>query len=323
MEQLIDNSDEMTLILTNKNNNQYICEFEVNFQKTIHLSQPSEIGIQEISLPSNLKVNKFFRDYNFKMTILWDKSFESSEIYDEFKSDETENFDLEEIYEKTCVLESSKRFVERGLAMTISGDFDMYDTNFYLINDYFKKRFPSHDLTSRNQFEYIPPKLIFQDDKHYKNQVGEINVKGGQTNSSKKSRVAYIFLNFEFELHKILGFDPNLFPNVKIKDNKPIQLDNGLATNIANIDSFDVVYVYTNIVRETYVGPQKVNILKVFAQTQSRTAQNYYQFENVFFVPIRIDEINSIKIAICDSNGQIPTYQKGEITITLLIRPSA
>ncbi len=80
--------------------------------------------------------------------------------------------------------------------------------------------------------------------------------------------------------------------------------------------------MYSDIVKETYVGNTKSNILRVFPVNKlDKNKIISYNFEHLFYIPLRVNEIISIKISIRDSLSNIIIYDEGDISLTLIFRP--
>ena len=85
----------------------------------------------------------------------------------------------------------------------------------------------------------------------------------------------------------------------------------------------DIYYLYLDIIRESFIGDQKSNILRIFTHNKNSTDENVtYKFENNLFIPLRVEEIISIKLSIRNNRGELLGYDVGEICVTLLFRPS-
>jgi len=80
----------------------------------------------------------------------------------------------------------------------------------------------------------------------------------------------------------------------------------------------DIIFIYCNIVKHSYVGNTKSNILRVFKRLNK---SGQYNFQNLLYVPLRIEEINSIKISCRDNLGDVIKFKDGNISLTLLFRP--
>ena len=46
-----------------------------------------------------------------------------------------------------------------------------------------------------------------------------------------------------------------------------------------------------------------------------------YKFKNLLFLPIKFSEINAIEFLITDKFGKVMKYDKGHISLILVIRP--
>lgn len=99
------------------------------------------------------------------------------------------------------------------------------------------------------------------------------------------------------------------------------QKNEGLAKYQPNFDKVDNYFVYSDIIEESQIGNVKANLLRVVSKENSFFEDvNIYTFNNLMFVPLRINEINSIKISITDNFGQIINYKNGYIYLKLLFR---
>lgn len=322
------------------------CEFETTLSDTLNLTE-YECALVDLNLPNNLKIDKFFVERSIYFHLEWVKKID----YDLFvKDEEPENFDTETNQNfVSTVIElkigpNIKNLDELRSAIAEATSWDKLQSN---IERFYKSRFANAILEKGENLFY--PEILF-DNGFFRNKIGEIRFTGlpitevpsnipqpvdtdnlGKLYLSKtaeffKTRAAFIFFTFDEELHQIMGYDYNVYPNIRIieEDNqtKYIQTNSGWAQNKCEIDWFNLIYIYTNIVRESYCGNVKANILKVFARKSDQQKDIiHYQFPNLLFVPLRVNEIRTIKIKICDNFGQVPTYSKGMISMTLLLRP--
>ena len=82
------------------------------------------------------------------------------------------------------------------------------------------------------------------------------------------------------------------------------------------------IYIYTDIVKGTHCGNVKANILRVLLTTLLTDEELVdYSFDNLMFIPLRIQEIHSIKISCADSTCITPNYDKVYISLSLMFRP--
>ena len=71
------------------------------------------------------------------------------------------------------------------------------------------------------------------------------------------------------------------------------------------------------------MNDQKVNILQTFL-SEKKVSDNdirSIEFENLIYIPLRIDEITSISIQLRDMKGALIYYDKGALNCVLIIRP--
>ena len=156
-------------------------------------------------------------------------------------------------------------------------------------------------------------------------------------------RAAIFWINFNKDLHDLLGISEENFPIVKtIKEPSaadvfsfsnmaPVKWDFKYKekydykvviptrTTITEKKSYpDVIYIYTDIVKDSLVGSQKVNILKIVSLAKNKT---FYMFSNVNFIPLRVENIDSITVSLRNHLGESIYFDEGFISLTLLIRP--
>jgi hypothetical protein len=84
----------------------------------------------------------------------------------------------------------------------------------------------------------------------------------------------------------------------------------------------EIVYVYCNIIIDSYMNNQKVNVLQMFSP-RYQTEEKFFSidFKNLIYIPVRYDEIHSITIEIRDRFGNILHYDSGGISAVLKLRP--
>jgi len=143
---------------------------------------------------------------------------------------------------------------------------------------------------------------------------------------------AIIFLNFNPKLHGLLGFETDKFPQMQFDKNKKdtdyISYGDGDSKNEApnhpnlNYLNVDFIFVYCDIIKESYIENTKTNILKIFAKKNNINNNiTTYQFDSSLHIPLRVEEIHSIKLSLRNSLGEKLYYKSGHILATLLFRP--
>ena len=340
-------NQETYIILDNKSSDEKQCEFEVTFPNTIYLNGAYECALIQTTLPNNLYINKFPKKYKIYLNMVWVKSFKYSQF-----EENAYPFDKEtsQDYLKSKIIEleigpnilGHKKFI-REFEKVVKNQ-----KTFDEINDFYKKRFSGANITQN--LTLIWPQISYQNGK-FKNKQGGVRFTGilkdiynrefkapkytSRNNLDfykdfkkefHKHKIMFLYLTFNEELHEKLGFDPNFYPNIKlieVADNNSLQqLNEGSAKYKVDLDWFDPIYMYCDIVSETYCGNVKANILKIFQRYSMKESEVVdYSFDNLMFIRLRVNEIHSIKISCADSTGEIPTFENGFISLSLLLRP--
>jgi len=131
-----------------------------------------------------------------------------------------------------------------------------------------------------------------------------------------KSEVNVIYWDFDDYLLQMLGFKPNqLMLSAKIKAKYPIDIYGSIHT----------LYIYSNIVKSSYVGGNKAQLLRIVAlENPSKNivgSMKCATFNPIMYFPLRQRRFNSIEIQIRDSTGKLINFQSGKVILTLMFRP--
>ncbi len=194
------------------------------------------------------------------------------------------------------------------------------------INEWAKKefefKFRIEDNGLPSTFEPIKKLTLTLDktDLRIKFSIGKIRLKD---KNGKLLNIAKYYPEFPENTHELLGFNPGSYPVVKnINDGKEIEDYDEFAENSPinlDIDSF---YVYSDIIKESYINDTKVNILRIFQRDKKTNDEVIsYSFDEKLFIPLRVKEITSIKISIRNVSADELFFTRGGIRCTLLIRP--
>ena len=159
--------------------------------------------------------------------------------------------------------------------------------------------------------------------------VGKIYIgvkdKNSLDTSDKKTVIAAIYyMNYNKPLHEFFGFDIEKYPNILFDSNskQAIPQEEFAERYIEPMHDINVFHVYSDIIKESYIGNVKANILRIFPRNKLCKDETLtYYFDKNMFIPLRVDEINSIKISIRNNLADVMKYKKGNISATLLIRP--
>ena len=301
------------IILNNKNSRPKNGEFEIHFKKTIELKEPMKCALSEIIIPKEAFTNQFGIDRSLELILVFDEEYKKKNVI--LVENENKSFNCLPFYKKHFKIKSGK-YDLNSLSESLK-KINQEARSF--IFEIFKLRFPKFDENLELNKKLINfPKLLKKDSK-FRNRDGNINL---QTVKGELVRTAVFYFNLDEDLHQILGFSIQNYPSIKFENNTIIKKNYGYGDLEPNFNKFDNFFIYSDIVTETHLGNIKSNILKILPRNKtSEESQIIYSIKNLLYVPLRINEINSIKISIRDNLGQIIEYNDGEITLTLVFQP--
>ena len=322
--------DFQTIILSEDKKDK-ICDFRVNFSKPLIFQEESEVGLLEITVPDSIKTNPFALERKLTLNLIWIKHWFKNQDYEDKTFLKT--YQTDRNFDESCLI---KEYISTPQQFFTVDDFKKWFRNELSnvidqkIKIMFKKRFDKYDFQqgipeTETDVKIILPELI-SNNNIFENKPGWISVKNAELPNEPMNPIAYLFINFDPELHSMLGFDSNDFPifqPIEFQDKFSTPIEEKKAKfEVKEFGKFDNIFVYSDIVGETYVGNIKANILRIFARNYSYCTNVTYAFYNIIFIPLRIKEINSIRIQICDSFGQIASYDRGHINLVLIIKSS-
>jgi hypothetical protein len=138
---------------------------------------------------------------------------------------------------------------------------------------------------------------------------------------TEKQHQTFGFNNKNFPLYNYstLQFDySNLFYPINDYENL---LRKQIAPNKPKLEETNsTFFIYCNIIKESHIGNQKVNILRVFPREKSDQHNVSYVFHSLLYIPVRVQSINSITISVRNEMGNIMNIQ-GDISALLIFRP--
>ena len=288
-------------------------------------------------MPNDVKTHKFEIERYLYLDLYWQTNF-SYIMYK--KSNDPRFFDKQ----SSDNFEMKKR-IEYKIEPNIASNWELIqrfnkikDEAYAEIKKFYKARFAEAILV--NDLNLFAPRLSITNGR-FQNHPGKVLFRGLTFTEKFKETdedyerlknkmfgltILYAAFNFDRDLHEILGFDNNFYPNYKfITTNHGLQMttvNDGIASQKADLNWFNLIYVYCDVLQESFIGDQKANLLKVFSRRTSENQETItYNFTNLMFIPLRVTEFNSIRFLCCDTFGNIADYSRGHIALTLLIRP--
>ena len=84
----------------------------------------------------------------------------------------------------------------------------------------------------------------------------------------------------------------------------------------------NLIYIYCDIVTESQVVNQKVNILQDFLLDSNPDKEMItVEFKNLIYIPLCVEDITSITLQFRDHLGELCFYKKGSISAFIILRP--
>ena len=199
--------------------------------------------------------------------------------------------------------------IKSGNYSTINDLFFEIETNIKsvttsFIEKYFKK------LNHEADFEITLP-LIELQKNFIKLEKGTVIVKDKLIHKIGEFE---LYWTFDDILHYILGY-------VESNLEKP----EGLAKYPVDIyGSNHALYVYTNIIKESFVGNQKSQILRIIPLEKNinndEVIMKSKSFNPILFFPLRMHSFDMIEIEIRDATGRYIVFESGRVIVTLMFK---
>ena len=317
------------------------CDYIVNYDKPILLNKLMECALLKLYCPEKLFTLPYGDVFTMELKLWFIKPPEmfSSFIKTDFKN--IYNFSKIYEYKLTDKKEDSikqlkemeikiniqiKKYYNQRHTYTMDEDpnelqLEFPEIRFYNVDLYFT---PLKILDETNKLIFRPAQIIME-----KTVIQNKDILVG---------IGYISLNKALHLH--LGIDEEKFPMTELvpegyhlppntvypdykqyyRNKEPSELDLKQAKHILLNEQ---IYLYCDILKESYVNDQKVNILQTFL-SEKKVSDNdirSIEFENLIYIPLRIDEITSISIQLRDMKGALIYYDKGTLNCVIKIRP--
>jgi len=81
------------------------------------------------------------------------------------------------------------------------------------------------------------------------------------------------------------------------------------------------VYICSDLNESSYIGPQKLNLLRIISKSFLDNQSNSVCFNPLIYIPVKKNIIDSINISLFDENLNLLNCKKGDCSLSLLFRP--
>jgi hypothetical protein len=92
-------------------------------------------------------------------------------------------------------------------------------------------------------------------------------------------------------------------------------------TNVSDVNTIKKLFVYTDLVEYSAVGGDTVPLLRTVKVGGSHGDLIEKEFVDKYYIPLVVDEFDTIEIKMADNAGQPIAFQGGEVVIVLHFRP--
>ena len=342
-------NDVFPLFLIKEDNNN-LSEVKTTFDKTLYLSRRMECSLSEINIPNKMLPvsNKHTsKDYHVKYNY-WTSTSVHSNILNNIWEAKIPNIkainlpisDVQEQREtvKLNIFENIESFIKCLLDITNA---------YKIVTENFIRKY--YSLPTNFSLTFEEAQIKCDHNFHIENRIGKFVLRVKKNSNLKEANfneydmhgrdieylpldedefaiAAKFYFTLSKDLHELLGYDSNIFPNVRI-DEITGETSSEISPSktkkfIDKTKESDLYFVHCDIVKESLVGSIRKNILKIFPRNKHSTDENVnYILNDNLYIPLRVEEINSIKISIRNQFGEIHKFDKGKIFLTLLMRP--
>ena len=172
---------------------------------------------------------------------------------------------------------------------------------------------------------FAPMKITFKQESKsnfsFTSRPGRISITSGWGGGRKVKEIARFVFNFSRDLHSILGIPEEKYPLNYINNDTKLIVFNEEKIHIKrykNLLKEKILFVYCDILKQSFIDNRRGEVLRVVTFSPNN---NNLSFKSKIFIPLRMIEIDTIKISIRDYNGNLFYYKDGYISLALIIRP--
>lgn len=325
------------------------CHLETTYDKPILMERKMECCVSDLILPSTLynktinqsdlsiicsmsmlnTSDEYFRDHSkFKRPINLDYKPPFPALNENYKLDE-KYFSINHLFDHiNQIFDGFHEMIKEEFNKWMPGAFINGIPQTYV--EFNPMKLELHHVVQANQIKignpcYLPiSRTLFnvKDIFIMKHDSGTINV---TWEVNGLAHIALFCYKFNKPLHDLLNLPSISYPLIDF-------YYEGIHKGALNINSGDdfkisipktyidntILYIYSDIVNSSFVDKDRTNILRPVFYSSNKPNVN---IENISFTPIRLDEIESIKIVIKDIHGNDIYFSKGFLSLTLHVRP--
>ena len=83
---------------------------------------------------------------------------------------------------------------------------------------------------------------------------------------------------------------------------------------------FQNMYINSDLVEPQYIGNTRSNVLRIIAPTMMKGSIETFNFDPIFYIPLRVTKFNTAEINITGDTGQLIPFDGGVVVVVLHLR---
>ena len=83
---------------------------------------------------------------------------------------------------------------------------------------------------------------------------------------------------------------------------------------------FQNMYINSDLIEAQYIGNTRANVLRVIAPTKKKGQIETFNFDPIFYSPLRVTKFNTVEINITGDTGQLIPFDGGVVVVVLHLR---
>ena len=91
-------------------------------------------------------------------------------------------------------------------------------------------------------------------------------------------------------------------------------------TIVQDMGLFQNMYINSDLVEPQYIGNTRSNVLRIIAPTMMKGAIETFNFDPIFYIPLRVTKFNTAEINITGDTGQLIPFDGGVVVAVLHLR---
>ena len=304
------------------------CNLQTNFNKSIHFDEPVECALLELILPNKLYRSDQLNFLQITGEFEW-MDIESKNSEDQTLFESIQGFDLKpQTISKRFDLKSDKDLKKSIREIVVE------------INDWAKTI-----VLRANPYDWwvdFPEDLLLDQNLDFQNLFNPLKIITNNNNKlilKNAGKFDFLYRQFKQQTEdQQLPYSYTIKPiakfNIKFND----KLKNLLGIMNLNLDQLDEIefnpvenfdektnnylFVHCDGVINSYLNDKKTNLLRVIPiKKNEQSEMTIYKFEKPIFIPMSVNELDSLKITIRDEENKDLFFTDGKLLATLILRP--